>query len=46
MRDIIHYKLALGPLSYPTNRFVISRQLSRIFSFRKEALAQRFGRMN
>lgn len=46
MRDIIHYKLPLGPLSFLVNHFVVSRQLGRIFSYREEVLAQRFGRMN
>ena len=46
MRDIIHYKLPLGPLSFLADSFVVSRQLHRIFSYREEALAQRFGRMN
>ena len=46
MRDIIHYKLPLGPLSFLADSFVVGRQLRRIFSYREEALTQRFGRMN
>lgn len=46
MRDVIHYKLPLGPLSFLLDSFVVSRQLGRIFSFREEALSRRFGRMN
>ena len=46
MRDIIHYKLPLGPLSFLVDSFVVSRQLRRIFSYREEALTLRFGRMN
>ena len=46
MRDIIHYKLPLGPLSFLADSFVVGGQLRRIFSYREEALVQRFGRMN
>ncbi len=46
MRDIIHYKLPLGPFSFLADSFMVSRQLRRIFSYREEALTQRFGRMN
>ena len=46
MRDVVHYKLPFGPLSFLADSFVVSRQLERIFSYREEALARRFGRMN
>ena len=46
MRDVIHYKLPLGPLSFLADSFVVGGQLRRIFSYREEALVQRFGRMN
>lgn len=46
MRDFIHYKLPLGLFSFLVGSFVVSSQLRRIFSYREEALAQRFGRMN
>ena len=46
MRDIIHYKLPLGPFSFFADSFVVSRRLSHIFSYREEVLAQRFGWMS
>ncbi len=42
-RDLVHYMLPLGPLSFLADALVVRRQLDRIFSYREEALAQRFG---
>jgi ligand-binding SRPBCC domain-containing protein len=46
MHDIVHYKLLLGPLSFIADRLIVRRQLDNIFTFRKEALERRFGRMD
>ncbi len=45
MRDVVHYMLPLGPLSFLVDRFIVRLQLRRIFSYREEALVQRFGRI-
>lgn len=45
-RDVVHYMLPLGPLSAPANALVARPRLKRIFAYREEALARRFGRMS
>lgn len=44
-RDLVHYMLPLGPLSAPANGLLVRPRLERIFAYREEALAARFGRM-
>lgn len=38
VRDLVHYKPPLGPLGAIANRFLVRRQLARIFDFRTEQL--------
>lgn len=46
-RDVVHYALprAAGPFGWMADRWIVRRQLSRIFGFRRAALEERFGRM-
>ena len=43
MKDIISYKLPLGPLGCIANRLLVHRQLETIFAYRKAALERIFG---
>lgn len=43
MVDRVHYALPFGPLGELAHRLDIERRLSRIFAFRAEVLAERFG---
>lgn len=45
MRDIVHYKLPLGPLGQIANALFVSRQVASIFDYRFRKLEQLFGPM-
>lgn len=44
MRDVVHYRLPLGPLGDLAHALFVRRKLERIFDFRREILERRFGR--
>jgi len=43
MRDLVHYGLGFGPVGALANAVFVRAKLERIFKFRKETLAKRFG---
>lgn len=43
MRDLVHYGLPLGPLGAIAHAVFVGSKLKRIFHFRKQELARRFG---
>ncbi|WP_317042270.1 SRPBCC family protein [Robiginitalea sediminis] len=45
MRDIVDYKIPLGPLGHLAHGIFVKRQLQGIFRFREHALTERFGNM-
>ncbi len=45
MRDIVHYRLPLGPLGRLGNWLFVRKQLETIFDFRVQALEKKFGKM-
>jgi len=46
VRDLVHYKLPVGPFSPLVDVWVVRRQLDAIFAYRARALAQRFGTLD
>jgi len=45
VRDVVHYRAPGGPLAGLLDRFVVRPRLHRIFTYRREALERRFGRV-
>lgn len=43
MTDIVHYEVPLGPLGRIANGILVRGELEKIFNFRAEAVAKRFG---
>ena len=43
MRDVVRYRLPLGPLGSLGHSLFVRRQLQRIFDYRREAVAEVFG---
>lgn len=43
MRDLVHYALPGGPVGGLAHRVFVRRKLERIFDYRREVLAARFG---
>lgn len=43
MRDLVHYGLGFGPFGAIAHAVFVRAQLKRIFEFRREMLAKRFG---
>ena len=46
MRDIVHYKIPLGPAGQIANALFVSRQVRSIFDYRYQKLEELFGKMN
>ena len=46
MTDIVTYKPPFGPIGSLANILIINRELKKIFSFRKTALEEKFGRFS
>ena len=44
--DVVHYGLPFGPIGSIVHPFLVKPKLERIFQFRHEELARRFGRLN
>jgi ligand-binding SRPBCC domain-containing protein len=44
MRDLVRYEMPLGPVGRLAHRALVRRDLERIFDFRRDAVAARFGR--
>lgn len=42
--DLVHYALPLGPLGAFTHAVTVRKRLEAIFAYRREVLAERFGR--
>ena len=45
MRDVVHYKIPLGPLGKLINRIYIQHKLKEIFDYRYQTLEKMFGKM-
>jgi ligand-binding SRPBCC domain-containing protein len=43
VRDLVRYAMPLGPLGRLAHAAIVSRDLERIFDFRREAMAAAFG---
>lgn len=43
MRDVIHYVLPFGPLGQAAHVLAVRKRLDHIFTFRRQAMAERFG---
>jgi len=43
MRDLVHYALPFGVVGGAVRRLMVGPQLTRIFTYRREILAERFG---
>jgi hypothetical protein len=43
MRDLVHYGLGFGPFGAIAHAVFVRAKLEKIFSFRRETLARRFG---
>jgi ligand-binding SRPBCC domain-containing protein len=43
IRDRVHYRLPLSPLSEPMHSLLVAPRLKRIFDFRREAVTRHFG---
>lgn len=43
MRDLVRYRLPLGPLGAAAHSLFVRRQLTRIFAFRREVISEVFG---
>ncbi|MDH3258721.1 MAG: SRPBCC family protein [Deltaproteobacteria bacterium] len=43
VEDLVHYALPFGPLGNAANRLMVSRELDKIFTFRRRYLTARFG---
>ncbi len=44
VRDVVDYEMPLGPIGGWAQRFFVARSLDRIFAFRRQAVAEIFGR--
>ena len=44
MRDLVHYRLPLGPFGKLMNALLVKKQLAAIFDFRTNVLEERFGK--
>lgn len=45
MEDLVHYKLPLGPLGAIANSLFVSQKLNSIFTYRKQVLEAKFGKV-
>jgi ligand-binding SRPBCC domain-containing protein len=45
MRDVVHYKIPLGPLGKLINHIYIQHKLKEIFDYRYQTLEKMFGKM-
>lgn len=45
MKDLVHYGLSFGPIGSIANALFVRPKLERIFQFRREMLAKRFGEL-
>ena len=43
MRDVVRYRLPLGPLGVMAHWIFVRRHLQRIFGYRREAVTEIFG---